>query len=313
MNRLRFLSTAAVAFLASFLALALGSQVVTHSAAPRQTLGPTSPRHYIVAAGYGNDDWAVNVYAPHRIDIYAGDSMTWVNRGRIEPHTITFGPMSQLRQLFKQKILLAPQKGGAPQLVMNPAFALPTRSPTYDGTGFANSGILRQGQRWTITFTRPGTYRYHCLFHFPGMFGVVVVHPRPAQARTYYVRPGYGSTTSAADVFFPEVLTVHVGSTVIWTGAIFHTITFAPAATIDQLRKQLIVPIPQQVGPPKLILNPRTAFPAGGRVENGIAFLSSGILQPPHNQFSVTFTKPGVYHYGCLVHPGMDGTIQVVP
>jgi plastocyanin len=142
---------------------------------------------------------------------------------------------------------------------------------------------------------------------------VVVVHPRPARARTYYVRTGYGRDTSAGDVFFPENLTVRAGSTVIWYGAAFHTVTFAPASVINTLRKQLIVPVPQKDGPPKLTLNPKTAFPAGGTVESGQVFLNSGLLQLPHNQFAVTFTKPSVYHYGCLVHPGMDGTIRVVP
>jgi len=302
------------AFVLSLGALSLGGTDATYSAAPRQSVAPTSPHHYIATVGYGADDWAANIYSPHRINIYVGDTITWINRGLLEPHTVSFGSMTLLRKLFQQIVLATPQSSGPPQLALNPMLALPTHRATYDGAGYANSGFLREGQKWTITFTRPGTYRYHCLVHFLGMFGVVVVNPRPRAAHTYLVRTGYGSeTTSAADAYFPEALTVHVGSTVTWTGAVFHTVTFAPATLIDQLRAQFIVPVPQKAGPPKLTLNPRVAFPTGGTVYNGSGILNSGILRPPHNQFVVTFTTPGVYHYGCLVHPGMDGTIQVIP
>jgi plastocyanin len=37
---------------------------------------------------------------------------------------------------------------------------------------------------------------------------------------------------------------------------------------------------------------------------------SSGLLQPGQ-RWSYTFTTPGVYHYFCSLHPGMDGTITV--
>ncbi|MGH2411881.1 MAG: cupredoxin domain-containing protein [Chloroflexota bacterium] len=284
-----------------------------HSASlPHRPAAPTGPQHFVATAGYGGDDWAANIYSPQKINIYAGDSVTWTNRGRLEPHTISFGSMPLLRKLAQQLVQVAPQKAGPPQLSFNSQAAFPTRAATYDGTGFANSGLLQQGQRWTIRFTRPGTYKYHCLIHFPGMTGTVVVHPRPAGSRSYTVLTGYGSGNSAADVFFPDTLTVHVGSTVTWKHAFFHTVTFASVNTIRRLRKEFIVPVPQKGGPPKLTINPAVAFPAGGTVESGIPMLSSGILQPPHSKFSVTFTKPGVYHYACLVHFGMDGTIRVI-
>lgn len=312
-HRPRILLFTAAAFLVSLGALFLAAPRVTHSAAPLAVAAPTSPHHFTASAGYGTDDWAANVYSPHEINIYLGDTITWVNRGILEPHTVTFGPLAQLRQLDRHLILTTPQANGPPRLAFNPLVALPTQQATYNGTGIANSGLLTRGRTWTVRFTRSGTYRYYCMIHFPGMSGVVVVHPRPVATRTYSIRTGYGSATSAADVFFPEVLTIHAGSTVTWTGAQFHTVTFAPATVIDQLRTQLIIPVPQKTGPPQLTLNPRIAFPSGGTVYNGTGMINSGILQPPHNQFAVTFTKPGVYHYGCLVHPGMDGTIRVIP
>ena len=40
--------------------------------------------------------------------------------------------------------------------------------------GFFNSGLLNQGDKWSHTFTTPGTYSYHCTIH-PYMQGSVVV------------------------------------------------------------------------------------------------------------------------------------------
>ena len=36
----------------------------------------------------------------------------------------------------------------------------------------------------------------------------------------------------------------------------------------------------------------------------------SGLLQPGQ-RWHYTFTTPGVYHYFCSLHPGMDGVITV--
>ncbi len=312
MYRPRHRLGSAVIALSLLVALLLVNQGVTFSASPPPSTAPTSPQHFVATLGYGQDDWAANVYNPHKINVYVGDTITWVNHSKLEPHTVSFGPMSVLQGLSRARVLVTPQQGGPPQLALNPMLAFPTRSATYDGTGFANSGFLRQGQRWSVTFTRPGTYRYFCLLHFPGMFGVVVVHTRPAPSHNYSVLTGYGPSTSAADAYFPEILTIHAGDTVTWRGAEFHTITLAPAATIAHLRANFIVPVPQAGGPPKLTLNPQVVLPTGGHVYNGTGMLSSGLLQPPHNTFSITFTKPGIYHYSCLIHPGMDGTIRVL-
>lgn len=100
-------------------------------------------------------------------------------------------------------------------------------------------------------FTRPGTYTYRCLLHFPGMAGTIVVHPRPAASRLYRVMVGYGSDRSYSDVFFPERLVIHAGTTVLWTDASNapHTVTFASPQLTQQLRKNSIVPDPQKSGP----------------------------------------------------------------
>jgi plastocyanin len=292
--------------------LALGAVLWSGPASASAPTSPTSPANYSVTTGWGDDDYTANIYTPHTIQIYVGDTVTWRNNSLLEPHTITFGPSKLLAQLAKKTILTEPQESGPPQLVLNPQAALPTRVATYDGTGFANSGLLAKGQRWSLAFTRPGVYHYHCLLHFPEMSGTVVVHPRPTASHLYQVRSGYGAVnTSYADAFFPDNLRIHVGETVRWSSGGFHTVAFAPASVIQQLRKQLILPVPQKNGPPTLVLNPKAMYPTGGSTYDGKGFWNSGLLLTRSAQ--LTFTRPGVYHYGCLIHPGMDGTITVLP
>lgn len=48
---------------------------------------------------------------------------------------------------------------------------------SYDGTQPVNSGVLFPGQSFSLTFTKAGTYTYHCLFHddTEHMVGTIVV------------------------------------------------------------------------------------------------------------------------------------------
>jgi plastocyanin len=45
---------------------------------------------------------------------------------------------------------------------------------TSDEGAFAPSGVLAGGASYTVTFSMPGTYRFHCSIH-PNMVGSVVV------------------------------------------------------------------------------------------------------------------------------------------
>jgi plastocyanin len=50
---------------------------------------------------------------------------------------------------------------------------LESHTSTSDGSGW-NSGTIAPGGRFSFTFQRAGTFRYHCTIH-PGMVGTVVV------------------------------------------------------------------------------------------------------------------------------------------
>lgn len=92
------------------------------------------------------------------VTIPAGTMLTWTNLSSNELHTVTFGV------------------AGQPFPHLDP-FSPPSGGPAYDGSTLTNSGILAPGQTYSLTFTKPGTYTYHCLLHDDGanMIGTVVV------------------------------------------------------------------------------------------------------------------------------------------
>lgn len=40
---------------------------------------------------------------------------------------------------------------------------------------FLSQDVMREGDTFTYTFDKPGTYRYQCTYHHPNMNGVVIV------------------------------------------------------------------------------------------------------------------------------------------
>lgn len=127
--------------------------------------------------------------------------------------------------------------------------------------------------------------------------------------------------------FFPEHLRVRVGQTVAFKVDSMmeaHTFTFGPEAYTGAIERTLIEPQPAGDGLPALVFNPLGAYPSepprspliytGANHGNG--FLNSGLLDTdPHTpnpaSVRITFTTPGTYHFECVVHPDMDGTITV--
>jgi plastocyanin len=310
--------------LAGALALGLGGAGLSRVALGHGAAAPTAPATHLVTAGFGDSGGYANTFAPQVQEIYAGDTVTWQIGGALEPHTVTFGPPALIEKLAAGIVTPIMQKNGPPIIAFNKQAAFPTKDPTYDGSGFANSGLLDgKGKRWSLTFTRPGTYKYFCLIHYvPGhaasaMQGEVVVHPRPAASHAYVVSMGsqHDTVTNGTDAFNPRHLTIHAGDSVTWVG-LFHTVTFGPDAVRTQVEKHFVIPVPQKSGPPLLTINPRAALPAGGSSYDGTGWVNSGFLTPKGpgpDKYTLTFSKPGTYEYDCLVHPRMDGTITVQP
>lgn len=312
--------------LVGLILVSLAPAPATHAARPLGGAGAALPSTVTVLVGLGQAGVSAGAqlaFTPKYVDITVGDTVIFKHIDRLEPHTVSFGPMALLKQLVQSNVIPTPQKNGPPLLIFNPKVALPTPGNTFDGTGFANSGLMRAGQSWSLTFTQPGTYRYICLVHGPIMMGVVIVHPQQqGQGHLWIVQAGDSQAaasdahnTTVSDSFYPRHLTIHAGDTVEWTPGGFHTVSFGPEALIQQLEKTLIMAVPQPGGgPPQLQINPKVAFPSGGPTYNGTGFVNSGILVlPKPHPFKLTFTTPGTYTYDCLVHPDMDGTITVAP
>lgn len=286
-----------------------------------------------VLAGGGTPDSAVTnmSFYPSTITIDVGDTITWTVQG--EAHTVTF-------------------LSGAPQpSPFSPAAQTPAGGSTYDGTGFVNSGIVPPvpgHNTYSLTFTKAGTFPYVCLLH-PGMVGTVIVQPagtpypmtqaqydeasavasqqslaagvaamnaatpttsKNADGSTnYHILAGTSAGRASVMRFLPNTLTISAGDSVTWTNSDMidpHTVTFAPDGKYPALS------------------DPAALAPAGGSTYDGSTFTNSGLIMPSGapashgvpatTSYTLTFTKPGVYTYECLLHAGlgMVGKIRVV-
>jgi plastocyanin len=124
--------------------------------------------------------------------------------------------------------------------------------------------------------------------------------------------------------FFPEKLKIKTGTTVdfkLATKREVHTITIGPAAYTQAIEETFTSPSPNPAGPPTILVNPLGAYPtdppplpAYSGTNHGNGFEGSGILAaggPLPSSVKITFTKPGLYHFECVIHKNMDGTITV--
>lgn len=157
-----------------------------------------------------------------------------------------------------------------------------------------------------------------------------------AATRTLYAgvpfpNPVFTGKHAFADVnaFSLPSLTVHVGDKVRWIFKGFHTVTFRPQGSADIPLVETdpagtkIAGFNDAAGSPfwfngqiQTILTPAGAFPAGNNVYDGSQLVGSGL--PPQGNtppppFTVQFTRAGTFSYECVVHPGMDAKIKVVP
>jgi plastocyanin len=137
----------------------------------------------VTAGGYGLDtldpDGVTDIaqFTPSGLSVNTGDTVTWTNdTGTF--HTITFlsgGPDIPLL------LPIAATGGGPPNFEINPSALEPAGGPTYDGTGYVNSGFLDTevspfGSTFSLTFTKAGTYQYICHLHDQvGMIGTINV------------------------------------------------------------------------------------------------------------------------------------------
>jgi plastocyanin len=158
----------------------------------------TSPQTYTVLVGLDDKTTgaAMDGYFPATIHIHVGDTVLW-KRNSNEIHTVTF-----LGNMTQAPVLLVPMPN-APQgaMMINPQAGFPSmpKDGTYDGTTFANSGIMGpdQGQasQFSLTFTKAGSYQYICVVHgVEDMIGTVVVEDASVSVPTQAADDTQGKT-----------------------------------------------------------------------------------------------------------------------
>lgn len=135
-------------------------------------------------------------------------------------------------------------------------------------------------------------------------------------ATTFRVLAGHPEGNRDVEAYMPADIRIRAGDTIEWTAWGFegHTITFGQGddvfAGIDYL-----VPNPQDQS--ERIFNPKLALRSEkqGTHDGTDEFINSGFIGVPAEQkYSLTFAKPGLFTYLCVVHPfTMTGTVSVEP
>jgi plastocyanin len=166
------------------------------------------------------------------------------------------------------------------------------------------------------------------LLAFGVLAGVGIKGARPetahAQAgQTWNVLVGTDIEASfiSTQAYFPGSLTITQGDTVNWNFASFHTVTFPAGGPPPALIEPGPGPGELMLGPGFFPIPPGPTAPSGPY--DGSTPISSGTppeggdetdpQDAPPFVFSLTFTRAGSYHYICVLHPGMEGWLTVLP
>jgi plastocyanin len=202
-----------------------------------------------------------------------------------------------------------------------------------------------------VTFTKPGTYRYFCDVHPGMQGFVVVLPkgknvPTAAQDRAELAKEEKADTATAKKLdkttvngnnvhagaagkngveifaFFPNTLHVPVGAVVRFSMARgsreAHTVTFGDTS------KTGYVTMLGQTAFNQPVFDPRGAYPSDpppgppslSAASHGNGFVNTGPMDtvpatPTPSSSAVKFTQAGTYHFICLIHPFMHGTVVV--
>lgn len=148
-----------------------------------------------------------------------------------------------------------------------------------------------------------------------------VVYAGPASRSV----PGLSSNTDF-DAFFRRTVTINAGDSVRWQFRGFHNVAFVPPG---QAPPPLVAPDPSRPvaglrdaagapfwfnGQPSLPIPAQVAGRLGPPVVSGLEYHNSGLPMGPRTpSYTLRFSRVGTYRYLCTVHPGMTGTVRVLP
>jgi len=89
--------------------------------------GPMGAVTVLVGQGQvGSSPGSALIFTPRYVDITVGETVVWRSVDAIEPHTVSFGPMTTLEQIANNPFHPVPQKNGPPLLAIDPRFVRPT-------------------------------------------------------------------------------------------------------------------------------------------------------------------------------------------
>jgi plastocyanin len=149
------------------------------------------------------------------------------------------------------------------------------------------------------------------------------VHAGPPVAKAKSLPPG-----STGNAFYPRKVSVNAGGKVAFKIGGLHNVIFAPADGTPL--SAFHAPDPGRPvagakdpagsdlwfnGRPGWFIEPAHVLPSGDKKVDGKELDASGVFQgqgaPP--DYVVSFPKAGSYKYLCSIHPGMKGTVKVLP
>jgi plastocyanin len=290
---------------------------------------PAAPLHgWQVTTGASSNQEAVQGldYYPNSLTIDAGDTVEWTFPTG-EAHTVSLLAVGQ-----STSTLPAPSSAAA---------QAPAGTSTFDGSTFTSSGFLMLGKTYSLTFTKPGTYKVYCLIHQPEMQQTITVQPAGAvlpQTQASITTQAQNAMAADLALGLQSVLAFpypsggpHLVAGIapgLATGApstatvlrfldgdtLSSTTTTVPVGTTvvwtNQSNNEPHTVTFAPVGAPFPALNP-FGPPTGGPTYNGSTLTNSGPLFPGQS-YSLTFTKAGTYIYFCLFHADTEGMIATL-
>lgn len=324
--------------------------VLVASACASGPSGPQTYEVEVDAPSPEGKNFQYSTYFPGALKVRPGDSVTFRNASTQAPHTVTFGVESD-RSNQPPVLLPDGTESSVVQMPCvsddEPTAEL-TECPDaelqpYDGSGFWNSGFIAPApapegpKEVTLELAEdiePGTYSYVCILHAPMSGTIEVVEedgerdtpeevaetaseqvrtaqrganriedPEPeSEGDTVGVAAGWSEGVIAVNRFAPSTVEVEAGTTVRWTASSDfepHTVTFGPDAQAGNPESSSFAPSGVRSG----------SNYTGGAANSGIFGAEGGPF--PAGPFELTFTRAGEYKYVCILHPGMEGTINV--
>jgi plastocyanin len=282
------------------------------------------PKTWTIQAGGSSQNEALQAlqFYPASITIDAGDSVTWQYPAG-EPHTVTF---------------LGPKASPPPP--SDPSVPAPAGGTTYDGSTYTSSGFVLGGKSYTLTFTKPGTYKYYCLIHGEMVGTVVVQNAGAAYPKTQSQITSDINTALSADLAtdnssvsqFPYTtggthlavgISPGLGAGPLTVASVMRfldgpsltdtSVTISAGSTLTWTNLDSNNPHTVTIaaaGAPFPTMDPFSP-PSGGNTYDGSTLVNSGPLFGGQS-FSLTFTKAGTYTYHCLFHDDTENMIGTV-